>query len=239
MKRFYRNADIEAAVETRLMEMERAMGKPLSLPIPMDYFAEQVLGLSLLWDEVEELPGELILGAIMPEKKLIILNERRREHMDARPGLERSTKGHEAGHWDLFVDKATLGHPALFSQDDDGPFALRSSGVGDVAVIKMLESSPEGRALLKEIDKRADEPDEARVVNRYAAAVSMPRALVVEEIKTIDRTSWPALYELKDKFDVTISALVVRLQQLELLYKKGKQLFEHRDQATGQARLFR
>jgi hypothetical protein len=238
MKAFYRNAEIEAAVDARLMEMERAMGKPLSLPIPIDYFAEQVLGLDLLWDEVEELPGELILGAILPEKKLIILNERRREHMDACPGLERSTKGHEAGHWDLFVDKATLGHPVLFSQGDDGPFALRSSGVGEVAVIKMLESSPEGRAVLKEIDKRADEPDEARAVNRYAAAVSMPRTLIEEEIKKIDRTNWPALYELKDKFDVTISALVVRLQQLDLLYVKGKLLFEHRDQATGQARLF-
>ena len=29
MKAFYRNADIEAAVEARLMELERAMGKPL------------------------------------------------------------------------------------------------------------------------------------------------------------------------------------------------------------------
>ena len=66
----------------------------------------------------------------------------------------------------------------------------------------------------------------------------MPRALIEEEIRKIDRTSWPALYRLRERFDVTISALVVRLQQLDLLYVKGKQLFEHRDQATGQARLF-
>lgn len=238
MKAFYRNADIEAAAETRLMEMERAMGKPLTLPIPVDYLAEQILGLSLLWDEVDELPGEMILGAIMPAKQLIILNERRRVFMDEHPGLERSTKAHEAGHWDLYVDKATLGHPVLFDDDDEGPFALRSSPVGDVAIIKKLEESPEGRELLKQIDKRADEPDEARVVNRYGAAISMPRALIEEELKKIDRTSWPALYRLRERFDVTISALVVRLQQLDLLYIKGKQLFEHRDHATGQARLF-
>lgn len=238
MRKFHRNADIEAIAETRLLEMERAMGRPLSLPIPIDYLGEQVLGLNLLWDEVTELPGELVLGAIMPAKKLVILNERRRAYMDERPGLERSTKGHEMGHWDLYVDKSTLGHPALFGTDDDGPFSLRSSPVGDVAIIKRLEASPEGRELLKQIDGRADEPDEARAVNRYSAAVSMPRALVQEEIKKIDRTRWPDLYRLREKFDVTISALVVRLQQLELLYVKGKQLFEHKDQATGQSRLF-
>ena len=31
-----------------------------------------------------------------------------------KPGLERSTKGHEMGHWDLFVDKGSLEHPTLF-----------------------------------------------------------------------------------------------------------------------------
>ena len=63
-------------------------------------------------------------------------------------------------------------------------------------------------------------------------ACTLPRTVAVskllEEVKKIDRTSWPALYNLKDKFDVTISAMVVRLQQLDLLYVKGKQLFEHR-----------
>ena len=59
MKRFYRNADIEALAEDRLLEMERAMGKPLTLPIPIDYLGEAVLGLDFLWDTVQELPGEL------------------------------------------------------------------------------------------------------------------------------------------------------------------------------------
>lgn len=238
MKSFYRNADIEGIAETRLLEMERALGRALTLPVPIDYIAEQVLGLDLLWDEVTELPGELILGAIMPAKKLVILNEKRREYMEEHPGLERSTKGHEMGHWDLYVDKATLGHPVLFGGGDDGPFALRSSPAGDVAIIKKLESTPEGRKLLKQIDQRADEPDEARAVNRYSAALSMPRRLLEEEIKKVDRTSWPALYRVRERFDVTISALVVRLQQLDLLYVKGKQLFEHKDQALGQSRLF-
>jgi hypothetical protein len=238
MKTFYRNAEIEEVVEGRLLEMERAMGRPLSLSIPIDYFGEQVLGLDLLWDAIEELPGETILGAIMPAKQLVVLNERRRRDMEETPGLECSTKGHEMGHWDLYVDKGTLHHPRLFDDDDDGPFALRSSAVGDVAIIKKLESTPEGRKLLKAIDSRADEPDEARAVNRYSAAVSMPRALVEAEARKVDRTSWPALYDMRAKFGVTISALVVRLQQLDLLYVKGKQLFPSKDDAMGQNRLF-
>jgi len=238
MKSFYRNTEIEDIVDGRLLEMERAMGRPLSLPIPIDYFGEQVLGLDLLWDEIEELPGEVILGAIMPQNKLVVLNENRRQEMEATAGLERSTKGHEMGHWDLYVDRRTLDHPQLFGDDNDGPFALRSSPIGDVEIIRKLESTPEGRKLLKEINSRADEPDEARAVNRYSAAVSMPRALIEEEVSKIDRTSWSALYDLQARFGVTISGMVVRLQQLELLYVKGKQLFRSKDEAIGQSRLF-
>ena len=105
-------------------------------------------------------------------------------------------------------------------------------------IIKMLQSDPEGRKLLREIHSRADEPDEARAVNRYAAALSMPADLLRAEVMKIDRTQWSSLYRLKNVFDVTISALVVRLQQLELLYvdKNGK-LYESRDAAMGQMNL--
>ena len=206
--------------------------------MPIDQYGELVLGLDLLWDEIDELPGELILGGILPKRRLVVLNDRRRAYMDQKPGLERSTKGHEFGHCDLFVDRATLNHPALFDEEGDGPFAFRSSPSGEVAVIRRLESSEEGRALLKKIQARADEADEARTVNRYAACVSMPRALVREEAGKIDRTKWPNLYDLAVRFDVTISALVVRLKQLNLLYIKDKELFESRDHAIGQHSLF-
>lgn len=235
---FYRNNTIEETVEERLLEFERTLGRPLTLPVPMDQFGELVLGLDLLWDDIEELPGELILGGILPKKRLVVLNDRRRSYMEQKPGLERSTKGHEFGHWDLFVDRATLDHPVLFAEEGDGPFALRSSPSGDVAVIKRLESSEEGRALLKKMQARADEADEARSVNRYAACVSMPRSLLREEASKIDRTLWPNLYDLAERFDVTISAMVVRLKQLDLLFIKDKELFESHAHAIGQHSLF-
>ena len=233
--RFYRNEQIEVLARDRLADLEQAIGHSIIPPVPIDLLAEKVLRLDFLWEIIEELPGEMILGAIVPKKRLIVLNEARRDLFLKKPGLERSTKGHEMGHWDLFVDKATLDHPRLFQNDDDGPFALRSSGVGEVAVLSILEASFEGQELLRKMRQRADEPDEARAVNRYAAAISMPNRLLCREAEKIDRTQWRCLYDLARKFQVTISALRVRLEQMDLLYvtPDGK-LFESRDAAQGQ-----
>ena len=234
--KFYRNDKIEEIAEKRLLEFERELGQPLSLPVPVDLFGEMVLKLDLLWEGIDEFPGEFILGGIVPENRRVVLNENRRGEMEEKPGLERFTLGHEFGHWDLFVDKATLRHPGLFGDEEKGAFAYRSSVVGEVAIIKKLEGSPEGRKLLKEIAGRADEPDEARSVNRYAASILMPRSLVREEVSKIDQTQWPELYRLKDKFGVTISSLRVRLEQLGLLYIKGDTPYESRDAAVGRRR---
>ena len=235
--RFYRNEAIEIIARDRLAELEQILGKPLAPPIPIDLLAEKVLGLQFLWEEIDELPGEIIFGAIIPDKRLIVLNERRRKIFETKPGLERSTKGHEMGHWDLFVDRRSLHHPSLFAAQETR-IAFRSSPVGDVAVMNVLSACPEGRELLRQIEKRADEPDEARCVNRYAAAISMPKNLICREALRVDRTKWSSLYRLRDQFDVTISALTVRLGQLDLLtIAPDGRLHESRDAARGQQSL--
>lgn len=238
--KFYRNDQIEALAEHRLEQLERELQAPLKPPIPMELFAEKVLDLGILWDRIEELPGETILGAIVPKNRLIILNETHQDLFQQKPGLERSTIGHESGHWDLFVDQSTLDHPVLFSNlQEDGPFALRSSAAGDVAVLKPLLSCAEGQELLAEMESRADDRHEARAVNRYAAAISMPKNLIQDAAHAIDRTKWPNLYDLARAFNVTISALRVRLEQLNLLYvDEDGTLYESRDHKNGQQRLF-
>ena len=60
----------------------------------------------------------------------------------------------------------------------------------------------------------------------------------MEEALKVDRTKWPNLYRLGERFDVTISALCVRLQQLNLLYIKDKQLFESKEEAQGQLSVY-
>jgi hypothetical protein len=231
--KFYRNQEIEELAAERLAQLARVLGRQLTPPIPIDLLAEKVLRLDFLWEEIDERPGETVLGALHPQKRLIIMNEKRRALFDAKPGLERSTKGHEMGHWDLFIDQAALEHPTLFARDDSGPFARRSSASGDVVIMKRWVSLPEGQELLREINSRADDPVEARAVNRYAAAISMPKDLLRVEMGRIDRTRWANLYRMAERFDVTISALRVRLEQLGLLHV-GKDRSLHKDPAQAQ-----
>ncbi len=234
---FYRNVAIEERAEQRISELELLLGSPVQPAVPLDLIAEHLLGLNILWEEIEELPGELIYGGLRMEDSLIVLNEKHRALFEKKPGLERSTKGHEMGHWDLFGKSDQPGQLLMFG--DDSTFVRRSSAAGDLSVIKALIKTPEGQELLRQIQKRADEPDEARAVNRYAAAPSMPRRLITEEALKIDRTSWPPLYRLAQRFNVSITSLTVRLKQLNLLYidVKGR-LFESLEQASGQKSLF-
>ncbi len=89
--------------------------------------------------------------------------------------------------------------------------------------------------MLRKIQARADQPDEARAVNRYAAALSMPAALLRDAARGVERTDWRNLYPLARQFEVTITALRVRLEQLDLLYvAPDGRLYESRDQANGQ-----
>jgi len=216
--KFYRNQEIEDLAAERLSQLARILARPLAPPIPIDLLAEQILGLDFLWEDIDELPRETVLGALHPHKRLIIMNERHRALFDTKPGLERFTKGHEMGHWDLFIDQGALEHPTLFALDDTSPFTRRRSPVGEVTVMKWLLSFPEGQEFLRDLKSRADDPNEARAVNRYAAAILMPKNLLRAEVDTIDRTRWSNLYKVAERFEVTISALKVRLQQLGLLY---------------------
>jgi hypothetical protein len=143
------------------------------------------------------------------------------------------------GHWELFVDKSKLDHPGLFDAAAPEIFAYRSSTGGQVEIIQTLLTSEPGRDILRQINSRADTSDEARSVNRYAAAILMPRSAVIEEARKIDRTQWRNLYLLVEHFGVTISALRVRLEQLNLLYvdQKTNTLYPSREEAHGQGRL--
>lgn len=238
--KFYRNEQIEQIAEQRLHEFERKLERPLSFPIDIELFGDLVLGLSMLWEDIDELPGEEVLAGLRAPDRLIVMNERRKQEMEQKPGRRRLTQGHEMGHWDLFVDISKLDHPTLFEAAAPAIFAYRSSTGGQVQIMKTLLSFEKGRDILRQINSRADAPDEARSVNRYSAAILMPRAIITDEAKKINRTQWPNLYRLAERFGVTISALCVRLEQFNLVYvdQENKKLYPSRDDAQGQARLF-
>lgn len=234
--RVYSNALVEHIAQHRLLELERRLGVPLRPPIPIDLIAEHVLDLDLTWDAIEELPGETILAGLIPAERLIVLNDRHLALFQDKPGLERSSKGHEMGHWDLFVDRSTLDHPTLPGVASPGQEPVfRGSPAGTVQVFRGLLRLPGGVEVIRELVSRADHPEEARAVNRYAAAISMPREFMRERIAQQRPRAWPELYELARECDVTISALTVRLDQLNLLHVDADgQIHESRAHAAGQ-----
>lgn len=236
--KFWRNAAIEALAEERLQQLESLLGRPVSAPVLVDRLAESLLELDFLWDDIEELEGEIILGAIQPRKRLILLNEKRRALFEEKAGLENFTKGHEMGHWDLFVDKSVVDHPELFDQGTDVVSSFRHSKSGGVWVLESACRDAAGQELLRRVMSRADRSDEARAVNRYAGAILMPQQLLRAEFDACRPRRWRDLYRLREKYNVTISALCVRLQQLDLLYiDENGTLYESKDHATGQQRL--
>jgi hypothetical protein len=113
--KFYRNERIEEIAEQRLREFEGKLGRPLSIPVDIELFGDLVLGLSMLWENIDELPGEEVLAGLRPADRLIVMNERRKLEMERQAGRRRLTQGHEMGHWDLFVDISKLDHPGLFA----------------------------------------------------------------------------------------------------------------------------
>src|SRR5947209_19352737 len=111
--RFVKNEVIEDVTALRIREYESKVGIAVTLPVPVEQIVEQVLGLHFDWDAIEEQPGEQILGGLDAVNKKVLLNEKHLELFESNPGLLRSTIGHEAGHFDMDIDRSRLLHPAL------------------------------------------------------------------------------------------------------------------------------
>jgi len=232
--KIYRNAEIERIASERLQVFSKSLGKPLTAPIPIELLAEKAMGLNLLWDPIPELPGEVILGGLIPSEKMIVLNENRQRLFNEKPGLERFTIGHELGHWELFAANNSFDN-FLPGMADSGPILHRETGRGTAEIIKALIKTEEGVKAILERQSRVDLPDEVRAVNRFSGALLMPTDLIKTETLSIDRLKWPNLYLLAKKFGVTISALTVRLQQLKLLgIDEHGALYNSPDEARGQ-----
>jgi len=232
--RFFRNIDIERIAEQRLAEYESKFGEIVRPPVPIEKLVAQVYGLTILWEKIEQGPGETVLGGLNPRNKLIILNDACRRIFVDKPGLERSTIGHEAGHWEFDVDKAALDYPRLF--DDEGVVSHRRSSVlGEIEIFSGAGCLPK---FLDGLAKR-DTPDQERVANRFAACISLPKKLIKQAAEQYDFMRWPDLYKAAELFEVNISALTVRLQQLGFIYiDENKQFHRSFSEAMGQRALF-
>jgi hypothetical protein len=240
--KFLPNEVIEEVTACRIRQYETKVGVTVGFPVPVEKIVEQVLGLDFDWDEIEEGPGEQILGGLHVAGRKIYLNTKHLPLFEANPGLERSTIGHEAGHWDIDIDRAHLAHPT-FAEFDLEPQVVHRHGRNSDLLIKVMDRAmKDDRAyrLYKRITAGQDAPEVRSAVDRYQSALLMPDWLIRQAQCHYDFTRWDDIYALKDEAEVSISNLVVRLQRLNLIFipEGSKRIYPSEDVFRGQKRLF-
>lgn len=240
---YLRNEAIDCVTAQRIREYESKAGVTVRLPVPVEQIVEQILGLDFDWDEIEELPGEQILGGLDAVNRKILLNEKHTPLFDSKPGLLRSTIGHEAGHYDIDIDRAKLMHPTLPGMDFTPSIAKRHAKKSDRLIEVLLDraaTDPRASRLLKKITDGQDTPEQRSAVDRYQSSLLMPDWLMQEAAQRCDLTKWPELYRLAEQAQVNISNLTVRLRRLGLIYLRDadKTIYRSQDEWSGQKSLF-
>ena len=209
--RFLSDTQLEGMAGHLLARYESMHGAVSSPPVPVERILEDALDLSILWDRVPEPPGQFILAELDSSSKTVVFNESRRTLITETPGLYCTVLAHEAGHWEIHVDHGLLAQSRLPGFERDFKCLYRGSGPGQ-------------------------DPREVQA-HRFMGFLLMPAHVLLEAIGNVNLLSWPALYELRDRFQVTITALKVRLERLGLLYvaEDGK-LYPSRQEYEGQTR---
>jgi len=180
----------------------------------IDSIIEFEYGLDIQWENIDHLCTDgIVLAAIIPDQKLIYMNESQKCMFVEKMGTMNFSKAHELGHWILHVTEQQEYEQLSFGQSDR--YFCRSNA------------------------KRMPEEIQA---DMFAAAILMPKEIITGAISDLisrKRVVLRDLYILKDSFEVSISALTNRIRALKLLYidDNGK-IFMNEAEALGQLTLF-
>jgi len=204
MPTIWRRQQIEDLALITLLDFRRQTGLPLTPPIDVDLVGEIMCDLRWDWDILVEPPGTLIWAGLFPHERRVVLNETHKDKFTAKSGLERFTKGHEIGHWILHVADERNGRVIEGEKGRNGDYLNCASAASPPLSSSLLCNGP-----VNWQEKQAD---------WFAGALLMPANVFVPIAERYDLFQWKSLYELARLFDVTISALCVRLAQLDLSY---------------------
>jgi hypothetical protein len=162
---------------------------------------------------------------------------------EQKPGLLRSTVGHEAGHWELDVDRSKASQPMLPGCDLAPSVVNRHASKSDRLIeVLFTKAITDDRAyrLYRQLTDGQDAPEVRSAVDRYQSALLMPKWLVLNAGQRYDFAKWPDLYRLAEEAQVNITNLTVRLQRLALIYLRDgeKTVYRNEDEWSGQKSLF-
>jgi Zn-dependent peptidase ImmA (M78 family) len=170
-----------------LLDACAASGRALEPPVPVEWLAEHILDLCIVWEVLPTDEASPVLGGLDPVRGEIVLNEAETRRFAAFPGLEAFTLAHEIGHWLLHVPPPRRRQPMLPGWERS---RLAACGGGGLAA------------------RREQDAD------RFAALLLMPRRLLLPRCERLDLTRFPARYKLRDQFGVSITAMNLRLKDL-------------------------
>lgn len=176
----------EARIETRAVELWQRHGL-----IP-GFDVERLLddlGLGLVWEPIDDRVGGRVLGQLIPEQQLVVLNERHLDLLEDKQGrLRRYTVGHEVGHWEFHSEAARSGTLKLL----DGDRIWCRSHSTDVA---------------------------ERQAEMFSAALLIPRQELLATLPKTPWKGWRQVYMLADAFLVNITPMTIRLEQLGWMHR--------------------
>ena len=210
--RYLPDVHIERQATRLLNRYEREFEAVTEPPVPVEDIADVLLELGILWGSVSEAVGTSTLAGLEPNERMIKFNEPRRQVFEETSGLYNTVLGHEIGHWELHVDQN------LTSQ-------------------QQLPSFEQGYECLYQESTCTQGPKETQA-HRFMGFLLMPSSLLWEAIRDVEITNWTNLYGLRELFQVTISALKIRLERLGVLYvATDGQLYPSLQEYHGQTRL--
>ena len=225
MNKIIKNDDIEALVRNRFQEYEGRNGVITSYKIPVEDIIIDA-GLNVEYDEIEEKPGEKFLAGLNVETKSIIINSKHLRLFKEKPGLERSSMGHELGHWDIFEKNKMNGDNITFEfYENSTEIMHRASNTGKRCIVVNIWVDDDVYKVVKKFERKKDHPYVASAVDRYANYLLLPTEKVLQYSEGVDLTVWRNLYGMTEAFDVTISSLSVRLQRMGLIFIKDRIIY--------------
>jgi hypothetical protein len=183
----------EAAAHAVLGHYARVAGWAPRLPVPVEQIIERCHGLYICWEPLPESPGEIVLGALDPPTRTIVMNETHASSILRRLGPTNFTFGHELGHW-------------LYDAIPPEQGTLLDAG-GERVLCQGSLKLPDA-ARLREVN-----------ANKFAACLLMPRHLVLQQFP--NDPSAGALQQCADAWGVSRQALVIRLGELGLVGPKA------------------
>ena len=181
--------------------------------VNIDALIEFEYDLEIQWKDIDHFAQDgVVLAAIVPKHKQIYMNEAKKDLFMEKMGTMNFSKAHELGHWVLHVVEQQEYEQLSFAEHDT--FYCRNT---------------------------VKKPPQEIQADMFAASILMPKNIicgVINQMKESGRVTFPDLYRLKDNFEVSISALTTRVQELKLLYIVDKKIHFSEAEAIGQISLF-